>query len=59
MNLRFTQNYGKYRPGQVCEVFEIVGNTVLFKVNDDIDIVRIVDGKLLRPDNGEEYGVIE
>ena len=59
MTLRFIQDYGKYKQGQVCEVLDVYKTLVLFTDGKEDDVVRMVDNKLLRPDNGEEYGVIE
>lgn len=59
MTLRFLQDYGKYKKGQVCEVIDVHKSLVLFTDGKEEDIVRMVNNKLLRPDNGEEYGVIE
>lgn len=59
MTLRFIQDYGKYKKGQVCEVLDIYKTLVLFTDGKNDDVVRMINKKLLRSDNGEEYGVLE
>jgi len=58
MILKFLTNFGQYQPGAEYSIIFQDDEHIIFDTPDGSDIIRVQDGKILRPDTTEEVAVV-